>query len=425
MSWFVVDDQAFQHPKHTMLVRRGLAGEADALAAGYLWVLMGSRLKAALKDGVLDRFDLFGVVPDPRVLRWAQILVEVGLWHDSDHCCERCEPPPRGSWCFHDWRRYYKRTGAQERLERAMQDERKDPALKTAVWERDRLPGTDPDGPDEALCVYCRRRVSRTTRGGDLAPEIDHVWARPMGVDGLAVSCRHCNRQKGRRSAEEAGLTFHPTAAHAAALARRRETFSHPQGSAEMLHGAGPAADTAPSGGTVDDEARSHPQGSAGRAGHGSHPQGSADLPSDVVDASPPAAAGAPPSSGPQEPPGRPEPAPRCPGRSLPFSGPQEGSRRPQPDAAAVSADRGAPAPPTAGADAPPAASRAHGPTRAPALPAARALAGQGPAGAGTAGQEQGGARRGRRRRRAKKKPRTCPIHDDRLPCRLCQEGLP
>ena len=240
MSWFVVDDQAFQHPKHTMLVRRGLAGEADALAAGYLWVLMGSRLKAALKDGVLDRFDLFGVVPDPRVLRWAQILVEVGLWHDSDHCCERCEPPPRGSWCFHDWRRYYKRTGAQERLERAMQDERKDPALKTAVWERDRLPGTDPDGPDEALCVYCRRRVSRTTRGGDLAPEIDHVWARPMGVDGLAVSCRHCNRQKGRRSAEEAGLTFHPTAAHAAALARRRETFSHPQGSAEMLHGAGP-----------------------------------------------------------------------------------------------------------------------------------------------------------------------------------------
>ena len=234
MSWFVVDDQAFQHPKHTMLVRRGLAGEADALAAGYLWVLMGSRLKAALKDGVLDRFDLFGVVPDPRVLRWAQILVEVGLWHDSDHCCERCEPPPRGSWCFHDWRRYYKRTGAQERLERAMQDERKDPALKTAVWERDRLPGTDPDGPDEALCVYCRRRVSRTTRGGDLAPEIDHVWARPMGVDGLAVSCRHCNRQKGRRSAEEAGLTFHPTAAHAAALARRRETFSHPQGSADL-----------------------------------------------------------------------------------------------------------------------------------------------------------------------------------------------
>ena len=97
MSFFVVDDQAHVHPKHQALVRRGLAGDVDALAAGYLWTLMGSRLRSSYQDGGFDRFDLFAVMPDQRVLRMAEILVEVGLWHDRAHCCERCEPPPDGA----------------------------------------------------------------------------------------------------------------------------------------------------------------------------------------------------------------------------------------------------------------------------------------------------------------------------------------
>lgn len=280
MSWFVGDDQASVNPKHVALIERALEGDVDAMAAGYLWFLVGTRLKAAFKDGEVRLTDLLSIMPDPdRVQRMAAILVDVRLWHDHDHYCDRCPRPPQGRWQYHDWRRYYKRTGAEERLERALQDERKDVSLRRAMWERDGAPKADGTTPDAARCVYCQRTVYRATRKGDLSPEMDHIWARPMGLDGIAISCRACNRLKGNRSAAEAGLTLHPTPAHAAALATRTETFSHPQGSAEMLTGTPrePASAAEGSGGAVVDEPRPE-----GRVGPGSPPDGVADRSWDV-----------------------------------------------------------------------------------------------------------------------------------------------
>ena len=303
MSWFVVDDQAFQHPKHQALMRRGLAGDADALGAGYLWVLAGSRIKAALGDGVLDRYDLLQLVPDPdKPFRWASILVEVGLWHDSDHGCDRCPPVEPGQYAFHDWRVYYKRSGAEERLAKALQDERKDARLHAAVWERDRLPyrfKQAPEGPDEAVCAYCLRRLSHGTKRGSLRPEVDHVLPRPLGVDNLVITCRDCNREKGQRPPKAAGLTLHLTQAHEEALAAR-DARSHPTGSAG-LRAAMMASDEGLVAQWLDDnqEGPEHLEGAAGRDldSDCSHPERPARLgPQDDSShpADPPASAGRP-----------------------------------------------------------------------------------------------------------------------------------
>lgn len=461
MSWFVVDDQASVNRKHATLIRRGLEGDPDALAAGYLWMLVGSRLKAAYIDGVLDRFDLFAIMPDPRVLRMADLLVEVGLWHDHEHCCERCERPPAGRWVFHDWRPYYRRTGEEERLARALQAERKDADLKAEVWARDRLPKTDAQEPDAALCAYCRTTVRRDVKGGDTAPEIDHVYARPMGVDGLAIACRKCNRAKGRRSAEEAGLTFHPTPVHARALSARTGKFSHPGGSAEMPANWSACPDVPSPDGGSDDEPRPD-----GWVGHGSPPVGAADLPSDVVAASPPVSRGSSVSSrgssvpaasqggvcpddaaqdacAPADCDERPTAASYAPGAvtgdCAACGGALEslqgtfGNQLPADLAvAALVADAGKEL--TAAQqemlEAALAYARASAPARvrahADALPGARAVAGQGRAGQGKVGQGTGRAGQGARRRRGRKKPRpvqVCAEHGDRLPCRMCEFG--
>lgn len=451
MSYHLVDDQLFQNRKFKALMRRGLEGDADAWGAGLLWVMAGSAIKAGYGDGTLSTYDLFSLVPDPSAApRLAAVLVGAGLWHDAAHPCPygRCPVPDSHQYVFHDWREYHKKTGEEERNARALQTERNDSRLKAEVWQRDRLPH-GPGAPDVALCAYCGKPVSRAVTKGDEGAEVDHVIPKPLGVDNLVVSHRRCNRSKGQRTPAAAGLTLHLTDAHRTAL-ELREKCSPPDGAAgllaEML-----AREPWPldADGVLfdDDVSRSHPEGSAGREkGHGSHPEGFAEPPVASETMSRTAARGpAAPARGAQEPPGRPDPAPRCPGRSLPFSGPQESDGSPA-DASAPSSDIPVPsaedrrdlAGRRASDDSTDLALAAIGtaegsraPARAHALTGARGPAWHGTAGHGTASAGNGAAspgRRRRRRRRAKKKPRTtatCPIHDDRLPCRLCQEGLP
>lgn len=449
MSWFVVDDQAFQHPKHQALMRRGLAGDADALGAGYLWVLAGSRIKAALGEGTLDRYDLLQLVPDPeRVFRMAGFLVEVGLWHDAGHGCDRCEPVEPGQYRFHDWSIYHKRSNADERMIKALREERNDPRLHAAVWERDRLPihlKQAPEGPDEAVCAYCEQRLSRSTRKGELRPEIDHVLPRPLGVDNLVISCAGCNRKKGQRPPKAAGLTLHLTRAHEEALTVR-DARSHPTGSAGLR-----AAMMASDEGLLDQEldtgqdSPERPEGVAGQEpdSHRSHPERPArsGLPDGCSHPSDPTASAGCHPSGPgsrtpasagQENPGicsssddgsglsdrvtepaeqSQPPAPRhrkkpyltFNGRSLPISGPRPTpvdalgqNARPQahPDVRALVGPFAEPA----DVEEPHARTgvRAHVRPHAPALTGARALAGQGRAGVGTGRAGQGPAGPGR-----------------------------
>ena len=344
MSYHLVDDQLFQNRKFKALMRRGLEGDADAWGAGLLWVMAGSAIKAGYGDGTLSTYDLFSLVPDPSAApRLAAVLVGAGLWHDAAHPCPygRCPVPDSHQYVFHDWREYHKKTGEEERNARALQTERNDSRLKAEVWQRDRLPH-GPGAPDVALCAYCGKPVSRAVTKGDEGAEVDHVIPKPLGVDNLVVSHRRCNRSKGQRTPAAAGLTLHLTDAHRTAL-ELREKCSPPDGAAgllaEML-----AREPWPldADGVLFDDgvSRSHPEGSAGREkGYGSHPEGSAEPPVASETMSRTAARGpAAPARGAQEPPGRPEPAPRCPGRSLPFSGPQESDGSPA-DASAPSSD--------------------------------------------------------------------------------------
>lgn len=73
------------------------------------------------------------------------------------------------------------------------------PALREAVLRR-----------DQYVCRYCGRR-SQTL-------EIDHVIPVSKGgkatMNNLVTACRHCNRKKGGRTPEEAGLTLRPPGTH-------------------------------------------------------------------------------------------------------------------------------------------------------------------------------------------------------------------
>ena len=380
MSYMLVDDQMFQNRKFKALMRRGLEGDADAWGAGLLWVMAGSSIKAAFGDGVLTTYELFQIVPDPRAApRLARVLVDAGLWHDAEHVCGRCERPGPDQYAFHDWRVYHRRSGEEERNARALTAERNDPQLKEEVWRRDRLSGRAPGVPDEALCAYCRGPVSRATKTGALAPEVDHVIPRALGVDNMVISHRRCNRVKGRRTPAAAGLALHLTDAHRAAL-ELRERCSPPDGAAGLLR-AMFERDPWPldgQGALFDDVPRppAPPQAGtdAGRDGGGSHPHGSAE-PTDAV-------GDAPAPDGPRA------PAPRPPARSALAAA----------SAGALTGARG---------------------------PAWHGTARQGAAPAGDGAAPRG--RRRRRRRRARKKPGSptvCPIHGDRLPCRLCEEEV-
>lgn len=416
MSFFVVDDQAPVHPKHSGLVERGLDGDPLALAAGYLWALMGAHLRASYTDGVVTVRDLYRVMPGPLVEALPPYLVEAGLWHDAESCCERCEPPRPGTWRYHDWAQWSQRTGDEDRARRALQAERKDASLHDAMWARDRL---DPeDLPERALCAYCQRVVWRDTRKGDLSPEMDHVFGRSLGLDGVAVACRQCNRRKGNRSASRAGMNFHPTPPHAAALARRQEDGSRPdQGPADLLEAAWSAA---PGGGPVPGtDSRSHPGWLEDPVGAGS------------VEASPPSGGGSgTPADGQervQETAGGPAGTPVDNQAYRGLDGPQdargsarEGNARPRPQQSPAAlarpvADAASPSEPSSRA---PARVRAYARTGpcAPVRAGERALsrpAGQGRAGQGQEEERQDGPEerkrrrrhRGRRRRRSSEGP--------------------
>ncbi|SPT53784.1 Uncharacterized protein conserved in bacteria [Actinomyces bovis] len=456
MSYFLIDDQLFQNLKFVELMRRGAAGDADAWGASLLWLMAGSRIKAGYGDGVLARWDLLSLIPDQDVaLRLAQVLVGVGLWHDEHHVCPsgRCDPTPADSWVFHDWRAVHKRSGDEEKAARALQTERNDPRLKAEVWQRDQLP----DSPGHALCVYCRREVTREVTKGDLGAEVDHLLPDALGALNLAITHRKCNRSKGNRTPAQAGLTAHLTSAHRAAIEARVASSPSSEVAGRLRSLLDPQRwPLDPDGLLLADTPSSHPTGSAEREqGTGSHPTGYAGPPASACQESPPelvvpsAAA-----SRPLEPPGRQKPAPRCPGRSLPFLGSETAPERhaiedlhaqvtqgvqalrgaPGALLAALETALGAPLPDDLGVAAlaaetgqplteeqltllAPALTRAraaaHGRTRprAPALTGARALAWHGMARHGMAGHDMAGHSEDldghclprRRRRRAKK----------------------
>lgn len=120
---------------------------------------------------------------------------------EGDDCgCLKSRPWPAGAdFLVHDW---LDRNPSREEndVRRAKARELKDPALKTAVRER-----------DGDRCRYCGAAVNwsdhRSARGGTY----DHVDPElAAGADNLVVSCRGCNARKKDRTPDQAGLRLLP-----------------------------------------------------------------------------------------------------------------------------------------------------------------------------------------------------------------------
>lgn len=97
-------------------------------------------------------------------------------------------------------------TPSREVLELAPGDSRTTksvgPALRAAVIQRDGL-----------VCRYCGKVVGENLRLDHLVPL---AQSGPTSLENLAVSCFRCNRVKGGRTPEQAGMTLRPVPVPAA-----------------------------------------------------------------------------------------------------------------------------------------------------------------------------------------------------------------
>lgn len=159
----------------------------------------------------MPRVEAIRVVLNPSMVdELAALLVEVGLWHAPGHDCPRCPAVAPDTWRFHDWFDMKYTPGATVKLQRAKSAELKDKVLVEQVWARDCV---DPARPMVGRCRYCGNEVRRKdNRSEDRRPEMDHVDpSRAAGVRNVVLSCRSCNRQKGARTPEQAGMKLLPS----------------------------------------------------------------------------------------------------------------------------------------------------------------------------------------------------------------------
>lgn len=211
MPFFQVDDQLTQNRKARRLLESAMDGQLAGIGALGLWVAAGSQAQTigGGTDGVVSRADLVRLVLNPAVADLlAAELVEVGLWHTAGHDCDRCPEVPDGSWIFHDWFDMgYTRAG-QVLVNRRKRQELKDPLLVAQVWARDCL---DPADPTVGACRYCGTHLKRKDTRSRRRPHLDHVDPRKAaGIRNVVLACDECNRAKGNRTPQEAGMTLQP-----------------------------------------------------------------------------------------------------------------------------------------------------------------------------------------------------------------------
>lgn len=218
MPFFMVDDQLHVNRKATMLAEEALENDLLGIGAMGLWTMAGSVCQAALTDGLISERQLVKILLNKDAVDLlAGKLVEVGLWHGYGHGCESCPPVAAGSFLFHDWFSLGYDRGADVRLARDKRKELKDAKLIAAVWARD---CTDSPNATRARCRYCGTEVKRATQKGDRRPELDHVDpTKAVGPSNVVIACATCNRQKGRRTPEQAGFTLKPAPERATARA--------------------------------------------------------------------------------------------------------------------------------------------------------------------------------------------------------------
>ena len=178
VAWFNVDDSFYDHPK---------VWDAPDCAVA-LWTRAGSWAARNLTDGFVPAGMTARFCGDSE--QAVRELLDRGLWMRT-----------RGGYQFHDWADW-NNTKEAVRARRSANARRqalfRDPALKTAVRER-----------DQDHCRYCGTRVLWGGGRSPIAGTYDHVDPDGDNVLGnLVVSCLSCNSKKGARPLGQAGMTL-------------------------------------------------------------------------------------------------------------------------------------------------------------------------------------------------------------------------
>lgn len=239
--FFQIDDQFHVNQKAKTLARKALMNDLRGLAGLGLWSMAGSMCQAALTDGVTTVEDLVSITLNHGVaVELADLLVSAGLWHSPGHDCERCPKVDPGTYLYHDWFALNYDTAAQVKTTRGKRKELKDPVIIAAVWARDCI--DDPANPAVGLCRYCQKEVRRQDRKSEIRPEMDHVVPNLYcGPRNIVLACLACNRKKGARTPEQAGMTLHP-APRSLESAEASENVSPASAAADTIQAsAGPA----------------------------------------------------------------------------------------------------------------------------------------------------------------------------------------
>jgi 5-methylcytosine-specific restriction endonuclease McrA len=212
VSWWKGDDDA---PEHDKIAALGPDG-------GWLWTLVNMRVSKNRTDGlvtfrILDDMRHRAKLTQRRADAAVALLVAEGLWHDRTSLarCERCKDVVRqlpskrlaeGEHYVHDFLEYNPASIEALIPDARMKAKRKKElsrmtSLREAIWERDR-----------GMCRYCGVRVDFADRKSDTGGQHDHVDpANPLNTfDAIVIACRGCNRTKGDRTPEEAGMTMLP-----------------------------------------------------------------------------------------------------------------------------------------------------------------------------------------------------------------------
>lgn len=273
MAWARLDDGWRSHPKIKRAVH--LAGHRSVK---YLWVEGLSEVNERRTDGVLpvyladDVFREAGVAPARRAA-FTQALIDAGLWHDhrTIEQCGRCKravadtahgPLLPGDVYYHDILDYQ-----QSKDDQASPEGKMSKARMTAL-RADRELCQEIYARDKGLCRYCGIRVDTNpnNRSGKRRLTRDHIdpgCFTPNGgnfLAGVVLACGDCNRRKGKRTPEEAGMRLLDPGTMALGLGGLGDTEEE-QGSCDL----------GPESAQADEADPSSPRGS-GRVGAGSEP---------------------------------------------------------------------------------------------------------------------------------------------------------
>jgi 5-methylcytosine-specific restriction endonuclease McrA len=216
-----LDDRYARNPKFPAAAAAALAAapktwrglDADDITlmlqgghAGLMALSSGDGTDGFLTEAMIRTFPQL----KPRVLAALQlpVLGRPALVHArgdecaSPHCLSRHPWPDDVQFQFviHDYRQWNKGR-RRYRLDVAKDGERKDTALRLAMYARDR-----------GHCRYCGRFGAFATRKGDGwlqvtgVAQMDHVTDAAGGLQNVVAGCGPCNNAKQRRTPEEAGL---------------------------------------------------------------------------------------------------------------------------------------------------------------------------------------------------------------------------